>query len=110
MEPLIRPNVKPAAGESKKPKVNAQILEAAQAELMRHGWDTFVNNPPSMAQGGKGVVVPGCTACRKILYLDHDYLSHLALDVLPQILNRIVHNPDRLKRPPSTVGRKITYR
>ena len=66
------------------------ILEAAQAELMLHSWDTFVNNRPSMAQGGKGTIVPGCTACRKILYTDHQYLSHLALDVLPQILERIL--------------------
>jgi len=64
------------------------ILASAQQELMRHSWDTFVNNPPSMAQGGKGTIVPGCTACRKILYTDHQYLSHLAVDVLPQILDR----------------------
>jgi phosphatidylinositol kinase/protein kinase (PI-3 family) len=89
METLIKPNAKPAAGEREKPKTDA-ILEAAQAELMRHNWDTFVNNPPSMAQGGKGTVVPGCTACKKILYSDHDYLSHLAIDVLPQILERIL--------------------
>jgi len=90
METPIKPNAKPAADEREKPKANAGILEAAQAELMRHGWDTFVNNPPSMAQGGKGTVVPGCTACKKILYSDHQYLSHLALDVLPQIIQRIL--------------------
>ena len=94
METPIKPSANPAVGESKKPKVDAQILEAAQAELMRHSWDTFVNSPPSMAQGGKGTVVPGCTACRKILYTDHQYLSHLALDVIPQILDRILQNPD----------------
>ena len=66
----------------------AKLLETAQAELMRHTWDTFVNNPPSMAQGGKGTVVPGCVACRKVLYTDNQYLSHLAIDVLPQILDR----------------------
>jgi hypothetical protein len=66
----------------------AKLLEAAQAELMRHTWDTFVNNPPSFAQGGKGTVVPGCVACRKIIYTDNQYLSHLAIDVLPQILDR----------------------
>ena len=64
------------------------ILANAQQELMRHNWDTFVNNPPSMAQGGKGTIVPGCTACRKILYSDHQYLSHLAVDVLPAILEK----------------------
>jgi len=60
------------------------ILAAAQHELMRHSWDTFVNDPP--LSGGKGSVVPGCPTCRKILYTDHQYLSHLALDVLPKIL------------------------
>jgi hypothetical protein len=93
METPIKPSAKPAADEREKPKTDAKILEAAQAELMRHSWDTFVNNPPSMAQGGKGTVVPGCTACRKILYSDHDFLSHLALDVLPQILDRILRVP-----------------
>jgi hypothetical protein len=64
------------------------ILQEAQAELMRHSWDTFVNNPPSFAQGGKGTVVPGCVTCRKILYSDNQFLSHLAIDVLPGILDR----------------------
>jgi hypothetical protein len=86
MEQTIKPNANPAADANEKPNLKAKILEAAQQELMRHTWDTFVNNSPSMAQGGKGVVVPGCTACRKILYSDHQYLSHLAVDVLPQIL------------------------
>ena len=61
-----------------------EILKEAQQELMRHSWDTFVNDPPQ--PGLKGSVVPGCPVCRKILYTDHQYLSHLALDVLPKIL------------------------
>jgi hypothetical protein len=60
------------------------ILEAAQIELMKHSWDTFVNDPPRA--GIKGSVVPGCPACRKIIYTDNQFLSHLALDVLPGIL------------------------
>jgi len=63
-----------------------EILKEAQQELMRHSWDTFVNEPPQ--PGLKGSVVPGCPACRKILYSDNQYLSHLALDVLPEILER----------------------
>jgi uncharacterized protein YfaQ (DUF2300 family) len=66
---------------------------APQAEWMRNIWDTFVNHSPSIAQGGKGTMVPGCVACRKILYSDNQYLSHLALDVLPQILERILRTP-----------------
>jgi len=66
------------------------ILEAAQKELTRHDWDTFVNNPPSFAQGGKGTVVPGCVACKKIIYSNNQYLSHLAIDVLPGILEKAI--------------------
>ena len=34
-----------------------KILKAAQTELMKHSLDTFVDNPPSVAEGGRGVVV-----------------------------------------------------
>jgi hypothetical protein len=37
-----------------------ELLEAAQHELMKHYWDTFCTQPPSIAEGGKGVIVPGC--------------------------------------------------
>jgi hypothetical protein len=36
----------------------SSILKAAQRELNRHSWGHFVDNPPSIAQGDKGVVVP----------------------------------------------------
>ena len=63
-----------------------KTLAAAKTELMRHHWDTFVDEPPSVAQGGKGVVVPGCTACRKRINTNAQYLRHLADDVSPVIL------------------------
>jgi hypothetical protein len=88
MEPTTKPNANPAADEREKSRADA--LAAAQQELMKHSWDTFVNNPPSFAQGGKGTVVPGCVHCKKIIYSDSQYLSHLALDVLPQILDRML--------------------
>jgi hypothetical protein len=37
-----------------------EILQAAKTEIMRHRWDSFVDDPPSIAQGGKGVIVSGC--------------------------------------------------
>jgi hypothetical protein len=67
-----------------------EFLAAAQREIMRHVWDCFVQNPPSIARGGKGTVVPGCTACEKIIYTNTQYLSHIALDVLPQIIDRVL--------------------
>jgi hypothetical protein len=63
-------------------------LAEAQQELMRHSWDTFVTDAPRA--GIKGSVVPGCPACRKIIYSDNQYLSHLAIDVLPGILEKII--------------------
>jgi hypothetical protein len=68
------------------------LLEAAQHEMMKHHWDTFCTGPLSVAQGGKGVIVPGCVHCRKILYTINQYLGHLAIDVLPQIIDRVVQS------------------
>jgi hypothetical protein len=65
---------------------NTRLTEA-QRELMRHSWDTFVADPPPSAK--RGSVVPGCPTCRKIIYTDNQYLSHLALDVLPGILEKV---------------------
>ncbi len=62
------------------------IHQAAQEELMKHHWDTFCTQPLSIAEGGKGVIVPGCVECRILLYTNNQYLSHLAIDVLPKIL------------------------
>jgi hypothetical protein len=43
---------------------NSQLKWAyiTQHELMKHHWDTFCTEPLSIAQGGKGVIVPGCVA------------------------------------------------
>jgi hypothetical protein len=67
-----------------------EVLRIVQEELMWHHWDTFCTQPLSVAEGGKGVIVPGCVACRKLLYTNNQYLSHLALDVLPQIVERVI--------------------
>ena len=66
------------------------ILKAAQRELSRHSWEHFVDNPPSIAQGGKGVVVPGCPACSKVINTTNGFVEHLANDVLPGILETVV--------------------
>ena len=68
----------------------AKIVVAVQAELRRHTWGTFIDEPPSVAQGGKGVAVTGCTACRIRTNNNAQYLKHLSDDVLPQILDRVL--------------------
>jgi hypothetical protein len=65
----------------------SSILETAQREVRRHSWDFFVDSPPSIAQGGKGVVVPGCPACKKPTNTSNGFIDHIAEDILPDILN-----------------------
>jgi hypothetical protein len=61
-----------------------KILAAAKAEIQRHTWGTFADgNGISIAQGGKGVVVSGCQACRKRLQSNAQYPRHLSDDVMP---------------------------
>jgi hypothetical protein len=45
----------------------SELLRAIQQEIQRHDFSHFVENPPSVAQGGKGVVVPRCPICKKKL-------------------------------------------
>ena len=65
-----------------------RIFQSTKSELMRHTWDTFVDSPPSVAEGGLGVVIPGCPACRKRINTNDQYLRHLSDDVLPVILRK----------------------
>jgi hypothetical protein len=63
-----------------------KILAAATAELSRHVWDYFCTEPKSVAEGGSGVIVPGCSHCKKRVNTTSQYIEHLANDVLPKIL------------------------
>jgi len=67
----------------------SELLHALQVEIRRHNFDTFVDNPPSVAQGGKGVVVPGCTICRKRFHTSSQFLDHIADDVVPTLLDKL---------------------
>jgi len=63
-------------------ETKVKILSAAKDELMKHSLDTFVDAPPSVAEGGRGVVVTGCPNCRKIFQWVNQLMYHLADDVL----------------------------
>jgi hypothetical protein len=41
------------------------LLKALQTEIQRHYFSTFADELPTMAQGGRGVIVPGCPKCKK---------------------------------------------
>jgi hypothetical protein len=63
------------------------FIAALQAELERHSWDTFVDEPPSVAEGGRGVVVVGCVACRVRLHTFSQFMRHVTREVLPKAVD-----------------------
>jgi hypothetical protein len=67
----------------------SELLHALQSEIRRHTFDTFLTEEPSMANGGPGVVVPGCPACRKRIQTMAQFLDHLTDDVLPPLRGRL---------------------
>jgi hypothetical protein len=62
---------------------------AIQQEIQRHDFSHFVENPPTIAEGGKGIVVPGCPACRKRLNTMSQFLDHLAYDAMPPLIDKL---------------------
>jgi hypothetical protein len=69
--------------------LKSELLRLLQREIRKHDFDYFVDEPPSFAQGGRGVVVPGCPACRKQFQTMSQYLDHLADDVLPKVIDAL---------------------
>jgi hypothetical protein len=65
------------------------LLAALKTEIQRHDFSNFVDGPPSIAQGGKGVVVSGCPTCKKKFGTMPQFLDHLTDDVLPGFLDRL---------------------
>jgi hypothetical protein len=65
------------------------LLVAIQAEIHRHDFSHFIDQPPSVAEDGKGVVVPGCPACQTRINTMSQFLDHLANDAMPALLNRL---------------------
>jgi hypothetical protein len=67
----------------------SELLRALQNEIQRHDLSTFVGEPPSVAQGGQGIVVPGCPCCRARFGTIGQFIDHLTKDVLPAIVNKL---------------------
>ena len=67
----------------------SELLRALQQEIRRHDFNYFVYQPPSIAQGGRGVVVPDCPACEKRINTMSRFLDHLADDVLPALIEKL---------------------
>jgi hypothetical protein len=65
------------------------LLRGLQLEIRRHDFSCFVDQPPSVAQGGRGVVVPGCPTCKKRINTMNQFLDHLAEDAMPALIERL---------------------
>jgi len=65
------------------------LLRALQQEIRRHDFNYFIDEPPSIAQGGRGVVVPGCPACMKRINTMSQFLDHLADDAMPALIEKL---------------------
>jgi len=65
------------------------LLAAFKQEIQKHDLTHFVDNPPSIAQGGKGVVVPGCPPCKKRINTMSQFLDHLAEDAMPALIEKL---------------------
>ena len=69
--------------------LKSKLLSALQSEIRRHDFSTFIDEPPSVAQDGKGVCVPGCPACRKRINTMNQFLDHLAEDAMPALIEKL---------------------
>lgn len=67
----------------------SELYAALRREIHRHDFSTFVDEPPSVAEGGRGVVVPGCPTCKKRFGTMPQFLNLLTVDVLPAVLDRL---------------------
>jgi hypothetical protein len=67
----------------------SDLYHALRIEIHRHDFSTFVDEPPSVARGGRGVVVPRCPMCKKRIGTMPQFLDHLTDDVLPALLDRL---------------------
>jgi hypothetical protein len=48
-----------------------------------------VEDPPTIAQGGRGIVVAGCPACKKRIHSMNEFARHLAEDAMPALIDRL---------------------
>jgi hypothetical protein len=69
--------------------LKSELLRLLQQEIRRHDFSTFIDQPPSVAQGGRGVCVPGCPACKVRINTMPQFLDHLANDVLPKVIESL---------------------
>lgn len=61
------------------------IFDIIRSEFSKHRFDTFVDEPASVARGGQGVVVPGCVSCKARLQTTDQFVDHLSEKVIASV-------------------------
>ena len=69
--------------------LKSALLRALQTEIQRHDMGTFCTEEKSIAQGGNGVIVTGCPACKKRFQTTTQFIEHLTKDVLAALLDKL---------------------
>ncbi|MGA2813652.1 MAG: hypothetical protein ABSG16_19790 [Candidatus Acidiferrum sp.] len=82
----------PASAGKEIPVKRQEFISKLQQELRKHQKDYFCSEERSMAEGGTGVMAPGCMLCKVRLNTSGQYLEHLLVDVLPQAVERILND------------------
>jgi hypothetical protein len=59
--------------------LKSHLIAAIQFKIRRHDFETFAED---------GVIVPGCSVCKKKLYAIGQFIDHLA-DNIPGLINRL---------------------
>jgi hypothetical protein len=67
----------------------SELIAAIQKEILRHEFSTFVDEPLVSSKGGKGVVIPGCSTCRKRANTINEFLEHIAHEAIPPLIERL---------------------
>jgi hypothetical protein len=72
-----------------------RTIKIACEEMGKHTMDTFVENPPSIAHRGHGVVMSGCPGCRKKFQSVNQFIRHSMADAVPAIADLLTDPDDR---------------
>jgi hypothetical protein len=76
-----------AEDEPLTPCKNPPCSPSSSKKSIAHDFTNVVDEPPSIAAGGKGVVVTGCPTCKKRFQTTSQFIDHLTDDVLPPLLD-----------------------
>ena len=67
-----------------------EFIFLLQRELRLHSFAVFCSTERSMAEGGDGVMAPGCVKCKMNFQTREQFMSHLLMQVLSEVVEKIL--------------------